>query len=149
VSIPAGGGILTSLRDSTTYTFPAGTFTDTVVITHTARFPGNVPSPDGDLIGIDHAFEITAVFSSTGELAQPAPGQTYTLTIGYTAADKGPAIEDTLALYYWDGSQWAKELSSTVNTVSQTITATPNHLSLWRVLGETRRVYLPVILSQG
>lgn len=143
--IPIEGGTLTSTPDTTTYIFPSGTFTDTVIITHTPRYPGNAPSP-GSLIGISHSFEVTAVYSGTGQPAQLAPGQTYTLTVYYTDAEKGPAIENTLALYWWDGSQWVKETSSVVDAVANTVTAMPNHFSRWAVLGETRRVFLPLVL---
>jgi len=98
------------------------------------------------LVGIGHTFEVTAVYSDTGQPAQLAPGQTYTITVHYTDAEKGPAIENTLALYYWDGSRWVKEASSAVDTAANTIIAHPSHLSLWAVLGETRRVYLPLVL---
>jgi len=66
--------------------------------------------------------------------------------VQYTDAEKGPAIENTLALYYWDGSQWVKEPSSVVDTVANKVTATPDHFSLWAALGETRRVYLSLIM---
>lgn len=145
-SIPTSGGSFASEADHTTYTFPAGTFTDTVIITHTARFIGEVPSL-GNMVGISHFFESSAVYSSTGQPAQPASGQTYTITVRYTDAERGPVIENTLALYWWDGSQWVKEPSSEVDTVANTVTAAPNHLSLWAVLGETRRVYLPLVMK--
>jgi len=89
---------------------------------------------------------VTAVYSDTGQPAQLAPGQTYTITVRYTDAEKGPVIENTLALYYWNGSGWVKEPSSVVDTVANTVRATPNHFSLWAVLGETRRIYLPLVL---
>jgi hypothetical protein len=140
---PAGGGL--TAADRTTYTFPAGVFTDTAVITHTSRFPADAPPP-GDLAGIDHFFDVTAVYSGTDRPAQPVPGQAYTLTVQYAEAEKGPAIEDTLALYWWDGNQWIKEPSSTVDVASNTVTASPDHLaSLWAVLGETERAYLPIV----
>jgi hypothetical protein len=141
--IPASGGVLTSTSDNTVYVFPANTFTDTVIVTHTSRAPREMSVP-GNLIGIDHFFETTAVYSSTGQPAQPT--QPYTLTVQYTDQEKGPAIEGTLALYYWDGNQWVKEPSSTVNAANNTVTATPDHFSLWAVLGETYRVFLPTIL---
>jgi len=144
--IPTSGGTLVSPADTTTYTFPSDTFTSTVVITHTALYPGSLPST-GDLVGIDHAFEVTAVYSDTGQPAQPTTGKTYTVTVQYTDAEKGPAIESTLALYYWDGSDWVKEPTSVVDTVNNTVTATPDHFSRWAVLGETRRVYLPLVLK--
>ncbi|MCI0399675.1 MAG: hypothetical protein L0332_10910 [Chloroflexi bacterium] len=141
-AIPASGGALVSPLDGTTYTFPAGTFTDTVIVTHTPRFHGSLP-PTGDLVGIGHSFEVTAVYSSTGQPAQPV--QPYTITIGYSEAEKGPAIEDTLALYYWNGNQWLLEPGSLVDTAANTIIATPNHFSAWAVLGEVFRFYLPIV----
>ena len=70
------------------------------------------------------------------------------MTVGYAQAEKGPALEDTLALYHWEGGRWVKEPTSVVDAAGNTVTATPDHLSLWAVLGETRHVFLPVILSR-
>ena len=144
-TIPTSGGTLTSTPDQTTYSFPAGTFSASVIVTHTMRLAG-VPS-FGNLTGIHHTFELNAVYSDTGQPAQPAPGRTYTVTVTYSDGEKGAAIEDTLALYYWDGGQWVKEPSSQVDTVHNTVTATPNHMSLWAVLGESKRVFLPLVLK--
>jgi hypothetical protein len=153
-SIPTAGGRLTSPFDQTTYTFAAGTFTDTVTITHTLRLSGQVPSTGHSstdsgrrLAGIDHFFEVSAVYSSTGQPAQPI--QPYTVTVQYTEVEKGPAIEDTLALYSWNGAQWVSEPSSRLDTDNDTITATPDHFGLWAVLGETRRMWLPLVLNGG
>ena len=139
--ITAAGGTLVA-TDGTRYTFSRSTFSDTVRITHQAKNPASIPST-GDLIGIEHSFEVTAVYSNTDQSAQPT--KPYTLTVQYTDQEKGPAIEDTLALYYWDGSQWMKEPSSVVDLASNTVTATPNHFSVWAVLGETHRMYLPLV----
>lgn len=145
-SVPSGGGAFT-FSDGTSYTFPVDTFTDTVVFTYTPRAPANIVPPGG-LVNIGHAFEATATYASTGQPAQPAPGQTYTLTVQYAQSELGVAIEDTLALYHWDDNQWVKEPGSQVNTLSHTVTATPDHFSLWAVFGETRRVFLPLTLRQ-
>jgi len=142
-TIGTGGGSLTSYYGDTTIQIPAGAITDTIVITYTPAY--GMP-PGGNLTGIGHVFDATAVYSSTGQPAQIAFGHTYTVTVQYTDAEKGPAIENTLALYYWDGSQWVKESSSVVDNIANTVTATPDHFSLWAVLGETRRVYLPLIM---
>ena len=139
---PAGGSLV-SFDGSTTLSFPGGIFTDTVVVTYIPQFP----SLTYDLIGIGHFFKVTGVYSSTGQPVQPAAGYTYTLTVQYTDAEKGPAIENTLALYYWDGSQWVEEPSSVVDTAANTVTSYPHHFSLWAVLGETKRVYLPLVLK--
>jgi hypothetical protein len=143
-TVTPSGGSLASPADRTTYTFAAGTFTDTVTITHIPLPFSNVPSA-GNLVDIGRAFSVTAVYSDTGQPAQLT--QPYTITVQYTEAEKGPSIENTLALYCWDSSQWAKELSSGVDTISNTVTATPDHFSPWAVLGETLRTFLPIILK--
>ena len=55
-------------------------------------------------------------------------------------------IEETLALYHWDGEAWAAEPSSQVDAAGNRITAMPDHFSTWAVWGETRRVFLPLVL---
>jgi len=138
--ITSTGGGLTSTFDSTTYLFPSGAFTDTVLITHTVIFSSTSSS---SLEGIGHSFDITGVYSGTGQAAQPT--EPYTITVQYTDEQKGAVNESTFAFYYWDGSQWVKEPTSTVNVDSNTVTATPSHFSAWIVMGEIRRVYLPII----
>jgi hypothetical protein len=143
-TIPPGGGTLTSPGDQTTYTFPSGLFTSTAVITHTPRYPGNVPSPS-DLIHIGHAFEVTGTIASTA--TRPVqPSQPYTITIRYTETEKGAAIESSLALYYWNGNAWNRESTSVVDTSTNVITAFPDHFSLWAILGETHHTFNPIVL---
>jgi len=147
-SIPPDGGTLESPGDGTLYTFPAGTFSESVIVTHVARFPDHAPS-SGELTGIGHVFDVSAVYESSGLPAEPLPGQTYTVTVHYTDSELGMADEATLALYLWDGNQWVKEPSSAVDTAANTVTAHPGHFSLWAVLGEVRQirqVYLPLVL---
>jgi len=144
-TVGAGGGTFEAYGDRTTYTFPTGTFTDTVVITHTALFADDAP-PTGNLADIGHFFEITAVYSDTGKPAQLALGQTYTITIQYTADELGAVTEDTLGLYWWNGSTWSQEgITSTVDAENNRITAQVGHLSLFTVLGKIQ-VYLPLVL---
>ena len=138
--ITSSGGVLTSTFDSTVYLFPPGTFTDTVQITHTTTFSSTSSS---SLDGIGHSFDMAAVYSGTGQAAQPT--QPYTVTVQYTDEQKGAVNESTLAFYYWDGNQWVKEPASTVDVDSNKVTATPSHFSAWIVMGEIRRVYLPII----
>lgn len=101
--------------------------------------------PGGNLIDIGLVFEVSAVYSDTGQPATLL--QPYTLTVQYTNADKGPATEVTLALYSWNGDQWLQEPTSDVDVVANTVTATPDHLGLWAVFGETRRVFCPLVLK--
>jgi alpha-tubulin suppressor-like RCC1 family protein len=141
--IPPSGGQLGAFGADVDF---ANTFTDTVIVTHTIR-PGNtIGSPDG-LYGVGYFYELTAVYKSTGQPASPAPGQLYTVTIRYSDADKGAAVENTLRLYYVSGQQWITETTSIVNTMSNTVMATPNHFSTWAVLGETNRRFLPLVVK--
>jgi len=138
--IPSSGGVLTSTFDSTTYLFPAGAFANPVVISHTMT--SSATSSTG-LAGIGHSFAIAAVYSETGQAAQPT--KPYTVTVQYTDEQKGAVKESTLALYYRDGKQWVKEPTSTVDVDSNQVVATPDHFSAWTVMGEIRKVYLPVV----
>lgn len=68
------------------------------------------------------------------------------MTVHYTAAQRAGVIESTLGLYVWDGQHWLREATSQVNVGSETVTARPDHFSIWAVLGETRRIWLPLVL---
>lgn len=142
-SIPASGGSLTSHDGRTTLSFPAESVSDTVAITYTPL----ESAPTGNLAGIDPFFELTATYVGSGDDAELIPGASYTATITYGAS--GPAIEDTLGLYWWDDElkQWTQEgITSTVNTTDNVITGQIDHLSVFAVLGETNRVYIPLTL---
>lgn len=139
-TIPTGGGTLISPTDATTYAFAAGTFPSTVVVTHTIRFADSMP-PTGSLAG-GHTFDVVARDSLTGQPVQPT--KPYSITIQYGDTERGPAIESTLALYFWEGSTWIKEPSSAVDLAAHTLTATPSHFSIWALLGETRRAFMPL-----
>jgi hypothetical protein len=138
-----GGTLQVSLAD-TTFSFPAGTFGDPVVVTYTVR----PPSTSGDLVGAGPFFDLSAAYLDTGQPAQIEPGQTYTVTIHYT--NIAPVAEETLGLYGWDegAAEWSQEgISNTVDPAVNLVTAEVDHLSLFALLGETRRVYLPLVLK--
>lgn len=141
--IPSEGGTLDSPADGTRYTFPAGAFSDTVTANHVVPAPGDVPYT-APFTNIGHVFVVSGVYADTGQPTHPT--RPYTVTVHYTDAKRGPAIEDTLALYRWDGVQWMREPTSVVDTEANAVTATPAQFGLWAVLGETRRMYLPAIL---
>ena len=58
-----------------------------------------------------------------------------------------PLIEDTLALYRWDGRRWVREASSVVHPEANTVTTALDRFGLWAVLGKTRRMLLPVVVK--
>ena len=84
--------------------------------------------------------------SDTGQLVTSVE-EPYTITVSYDDGELGMAIEDTLALYYWDGSQWVKDPSSVVDPFGNNVQATPDHFSSWAVLGEPRRVFVPLVMK--
>jgi hypothetical protein len=140
--IPSGGGTFAP-HGSIDFDFPPGAITDTIVLTYAVLQPFGSQPHVGDF------FNISAVYAGTGQVAQVATGHTYTVNIRYTDAQKGPAIEDTLRLYWWNegASQWSQQgITSTVNITDNLVTAQVDHFSPFAVLGETRRVYLPLVL---
>jgi hypothetical protein len=140
-SIPIEGGSLTSMDGNTNLTFSRDAFTETVSVTYKQLlYDENI----GMQVGIGHTFDISAVYSDSQKVADLAPGETFTVTLKYTDTETGSAKENTLALYHWDGVAWVKETTSALDPVNNLITATPDHLSLWAVLGETNRVFLPL-----
>jgi len=121
------------------------TFAETTVITYTPQVPVD---PGTNFVGIGLFYELEAASQFTGQPVQPSG--VYTVTVSYLDEEVQAAQvvgESALALYYWDGDQWVKEPSSEVNTSANTITATPDHFSLWAVLSEKHQVFLPVVLS--
>jgi oligopeptide transport system substrate-binding protein len=140
---PAAGGTLTSYQGDTTIQIPPNAIEHTMMITISSI---SRVKAGGPLTGIGHLFEVTAVFTPTGEPAVLAPGKSYNLTVHYTEQERGPAIENTLALYSWDGHDWIKDPTSVVDGLANTVSAAPDHFSLWVAAGETNRTYLPLAL---
>jgi hypothetical protein len=140
--IPTIGGTL-GAYGSANFEFPAGAVTDTVVLTYT------VLQPSGSQPHVGVFFDVSAVYANTGQAAQIASGQTYTVVVHYDEASVPINInESDLALYYWDrsSSEWVKEPTSVVDTVNNTVTATPNHFSVWAGLFEMYDIYLPLVV---
>jgi hypothetical protein len=138
--ITPGGGTLSSASGNVNLDFPAGSVTTDTLVTHTPA----PSSPSGGLVGVSF-FQLTAERCSDG-VPMTSFDPPYTLSAGYTDAQKGPAIESTLGLYWWDGGQWQLEPTSSVHEAQNRVTASVNHMTLFSVLGETNRVYLPLVL---
>ncbi|MGC9393250.1 MAG: hypothetical protein ACP5J4_00175 [Anaerolineae bacterium] len=145
-TVSTGGGAFTSEFDGTTYYFPTGAFTDTIILRH-APIPAAVVPSLGDLSGINHFFNTTAVYSSTGQLAQLVPGTVFTISVAYTPEERGVVADSTLALYYWDGDVWSTEGITKVTTAQENMVFSRlDHLTLFGVLGESRSIYLPLVM---
>lgn len=131
---PDSGGKLISADGSTTVEFPAGAVAQDTVVTYTPM----QPSPAGELAGIGHFFDLSA--TPAGFL------KAYTVTVEYTDEELCGAIEDTLGLYWRDGGEWLLEPTSGVQVAENRVTATLDHMTLFAVLGQTHRVYLPLVM---
>ena len=75
------------------------------------------------------------------------PGATYTVTVEYTDSQLGAVAEETLAFYLlgWRVLDQGIDQCGRYGELTP-VTATPGHLSVWALLGETNRVYLPLVL---
>jgi hypothetical protein len=107
-----------------------------VTLLHMPVFSGNTPPAHAGMQAIGHAY---AAFARNPATDQPVTtlsgGATYHVSVRYTDAEVRTVIESSLAFYAWDGSQWVKDASSTVDPETNTVSANPNHFSLWTVLG--------------
>ena len=97
-----------------------------------------------NLAGVGLRFEIATV-TTTEHLQQGS--SPYTIIADYDLADLGSVREETLALYRRDGDQWLSETSSLLNMSEQTITASPEQMGQFAMLGETHRTYFATILN--
>ncbi len=138
--IPAEGGNLLSTERRTQLLFSAGGFAQTALLTYDHLLNDQKP---GGLEGISQTFDVRAIYSDTHRLTQP--NQPYTISIQYRPAEIAPAIESTLALYYWEAGQWKREPTSLVDVAAHTLTATPRQVSLWAVLGDSQKLFLPLV----
>ena len=129
--IPTPGGQITT-GGTTTFTIPANTFTDTVIVSYQLIDP--IPSPPD----VDLFFELTAVYSSTGQPAQLAPGQTINAAVRYQRGNVPAGVcESHLSLLRWNPKLgWMPNPSSTVNTNDTTVTAELDELGVNAILGE-------------
>lgn len=54
--------------------------------------------------------------------------------------------EASLGLYWWDGRHWQEEPASRLDLERNTFAAAPDHFSLWAMMVDDQRLYLPYIL---
>ena len=135
------GGELVSPNGNTRLNFSAGAVEQPTLVTYTE----NRSCTGGDLASIQ-CFDLTAVISGT---TTPVTSfdPPYMITISYTASTLGPIIENTLRLYWLAGNQWNPEPTSSLDLANHRVSASPNHMTIFACMGETRRVLLPQVLA--
>ncbi len=141
-TIPATGGEINP-ANGVTVTLASGAISETVVLQFELQ-------PDMTVLGMSDVgvfYELSPVYLDDGQPAELLPGSSYTITVSYDEAKLPIGTDEaSLALYYWDGSAWMKEPSSVVDTIANTITASPNHFSQWGIMTEgLRYIYLPLV----
>lgn len=144
--LSAGGGFQTQF-DHVNFTFGADILPVDSYFIHTPVYDGNVPpAGDANLIPVHLAFDVRARDAATDQFVTPTGP--YNMVIPYDESRLNGAREGTLKLFWWDPamSSWVEE-PAVVDTTANTITASPNHFSIWRVFGTGLNfVYLPVII---
>ena len=144
-TVTAQGGNLAADDGSMVAIFPSGAFSQTVTVTY-KRLAADWDT--GPLRGIGQTFKLAATSISSGQPAELTPGGWYAIVLRYTDAEKGPAIEQTLRLYFRDGGRWMPEPTSQVHPQANALTALSKRLGWWTVMGETMRHYLPVLSAR-
>jgi len=138
--LPGSGVQLPSPDGRAKADFPTGAVNQNTIVTYTSAKASNV-GDDFHLL----AFDLSAVISGTTTPVTTFE-KPYTITVGYLDTEKAGAMEDTLALYWWNDDHWELEPTAAVFTQTNTLTATPSHMTLFTLKGETERIFLPLAI---
>ncbi len=106
------------------------------------------PVVDADgFLPADIFYELDASYAANRRPVQLPRGAKYEVTISYEQENIPAGVGETdLALYSRQGREWMRDKSSIVDARANTISATPDHFSLWAVLAEEPlRVFLPAV----
>jgi hypothetical protein len=147
VITPEAGGDVKAPDRSADLHFPAGAVDEAAVVTYHEGHPDVRAglAAASALVSV-RDFEVSAVISGTSATPITAFNSPYQIAINYTEKERGAAIENTLALYRWDGAAWQLEPSSSVSASSNVVSASPTQAGLFAVMGETERVFLPTVI---
>lgn len=140
ILVPAEGGELTLhyISHTTSLIVPPGALSAPSVFTISYDTPPAAPNP---LQGMNHFFDLTGT--------QTTFTIPLTLTVHYSESARGVIISGTESLYRWQDGQWVTIGITLTDRWSDGLSAQTAHLSLFGVLGETNKTYLPIILKSG
>jgi hypothetical protein len=120
--------------------FPAGSVDEDTEVTIT---PAGSP-PTGHKFPV-YIFDMSAVISGTTTVVTTT-NDVYSMTVKYTSQTKGGAIEDTIGLHSWDGSEWVDE-GGTLDTLTREVSATLDHMTYFALLGDSNLEFVPFTLK--
>jgi len=134
--------LTTSESASATVDFPANAVTTAtqanVNLESKTSITNTYPVPSGKNIVGSYVYNLTA---TAGGVSVASFSKDVTLTFTYTDAQITGLNEDTLKVYYWNGTQWTV-LTSTVDKTNNKITALTNHFTYFVIMGEPPTVTL-------
>lgn len=124
------------------FTIPADAVTENVQLVILPDVSGQ--PLDGGLMSSSVGFSIQAYLESDGSPVNLTFDPPLPMTITYTNL---PIFEDTLMLYYWNGTSWEDAACGDYIREPEinTITIPVCHFSQFQLGGETLRLYLPAI----
>ncbi|RMG20150.1 MAG: hypothetical protein D6732_29005 [Methanobacteriota archaeon] len=138
---PSGGELLfQQYQQNTRVIFPKNAVTETIRITYTYGFPMDA----NPLVGIGYFFDLATSVHPTETLQFNQP---ITIVTRYTDEQIGPAVSNTLRLYWLDGTSWSTSGLTSIWS-ENVITSTTTHFTTFALLGETNRTYLPVVFKE-
>ncbi len=145
----AGGGkttLTTTEGTKATVEIPANTITTDAVVKAVSVTPATVattaPAPTGMNMVSAFSFVATAAGASVSSFSKPV-----ILTLTYTDSQIAGLNESSLQVYHWSGTQWVA-LTGTVNTVTNTITATTNSFSYFAIMGTLASATTPTTTTK-
>jgi hypothetical protein len=146
VITPGAGGDVKAPDRSAELHFPAGAVDEAAVVTYHEGHPAaRAALASANALVSVRDFQVSAVISGTTTPVTTFSAP-YQIDIHYTEKERGAAVEDTLALYRWDGVAWSLAPNGSVSTSGNVVSASPTEPGLFAVLGETKRVYLPTVI---
>jgi hypothetical protein len=145
---PEDGGDLVSYDESTEVIVPPGAVSEEATF---LLFPQPSPSQETGILDFaGNSFELTA-WDANGPITTFT--EPLTITLHYVEASLGVIQEDSIALHYWDESQssWLDAVTTcpdgeyTRNLEEDWLSVPICHLSEFALMGESNRLYLPLI----
>ncbi len=129
------GGVLNS--PNVTVDFPPESVLFDTLVTYENR-----PSQsEGVLTGVNEFFDLEATQNGQTIIDFELP-----VLVTVRLTDLGAVKPESLQLYWRDGNEWSTSGITTVSRTSNELVSETTHFTLFAVLGQTDRFYLPLIL---
>lgn len=98
---------------------------------------------NGNLVEVGITFETSAIYPDS---ASAVPSKPFEMIISYNEASIPSGIpEATLGLYYWNGSGWAKETTSVVDIINNTVSVTTSRTGKWTIMAFFYQNCIPLV----